>query len=46
MDPASSWPDKAADTNRYRSLAARFVENFERFEEGCAPEVIAAGPKL
>jgi phosphoenolpyruvate carboxykinase (ATP) len=46
MDPASSWPDKAAYTSRYRSLATRFVENFKRFEGGCAPEVIAAGPKL
>ncbi|MRR11664.1 phosphoenolpyruvate carboxykinase (ATP), partial [bacterium] len=46
MDPAGSWPDKALYTNRYRSLAARFVENFKKFEEGCAPEVIAAGPKL
>ena len=46
MDPSSSWPDKAAYQTRYRSLAARFVENFKKFEEGCAPEVIAAGPKL
>ncbi len=46
MDPSSSWPDKALYTNRYRSLAARFIENFKKFEEGCAPEVIAAGPKL
>jgi phosphoenolpyruvate carboxykinase (ATP) len=45
-DPVSSWPHKAAYTARYRSLAARFVENFTRFEEGCAPEVIAAGPRL
>jgi phosphoenolpyruvate carboxykinase (ATP) len=46
MNPSGSWPDKALYTNRYRSLAARFVENFKKFEEGCAPEVIAAGPKL
>ena len=46
MDPSGSWPDKALYTNRYRQLAARFVESFRKLEEGCAPEVIAAGPKL
>ena len=30
---------------RYRELASRFVENFKKFEAGCPPEVIAAGPK-
>jgi phosphoenolpyruvate carboxykinase (ATP) len=46
MDPSSSWPDKALYANRYRQLAQRFVENFKKFEDGCAPEVIAAGPKV
>jgi hypothetical protein len=30
---------------RYKDLAARFVENFKKFEEACPPEVIAAGPR-
>lgn len=30
---------------RYKDLAARFIENFKKFEDGCPPEVIAAGPK-
>jgi hypothetical protein len=30
---------------RYRELAARFIENFKKYEAGCPPEVIAAGPK-
>ena len=34
LDPASSWPDLEAYMKRYRSLAARFVDNFKRFEEG------------
>ena len=46
MDPSSSWPDKALYASRYRQLAQRFVENFKKFEDGCAPEVIAAGPKV
>ena len=28
------------------ALAARFVENFKKFETGCPPEVIKAGPKV
>jgi phosphoenolpyruvate carboxykinase (ATP) len=46
LDPASSWSDRAAYDSRYRQLAQRFVENFKKFEAGCPPEVVAAGPKL
>jgi len=46
LDPASSWPDHAAYDLRYRQLAQRFIENFKKFEAGCPPEVVAAGPKL
>jgi phosphoenolpyruvate carboxykinase (ATP) len=45
LDPAGSWPDRTAYAARYRELAARFVENFKKFEEGCPPEVRNAGPK-
>jgi phosphoenolpyruvate carboxykinase (ATP) len=45
LDPAGSWPDRTAYAVRYRELAARFVENFKKFEEGCPPEVRNAGPK-
>jgi phosphoenolpyruvate carboxykinase (ATP) len=46
LDPAASWPNRETYFNKYRQLAARFIENFKKFEEGCPPEVIAAGPKL
>ncbi len=46
LDPASSWPDRAAYDVRYRQLAQRFIENFKKFEAGCPPEVVAAGPKV
>ena len=46
LDPASSWPARDEYMKKYRSLAARFVENFKKFEEGCPSEVIAAGPRL
>jgi phosphoenolpyruvate carboxykinase (ATP) len=45
LNPADSWPNKDAYMQRYRELASRFVENFKKFEEGCPPEVVKAGPK-
>ncbi|MFI5251709.1 MAG: phosphoenolpyruvate carboxykinase (ATP) [Bacteroidota bacterium] len=46
LNPADSWPSKDAYMHKYKSLAARFIENFKKFEDGCAKEVIEAGPKL
>ncbi|MBC8330536.1 MAG: phosphoenolpyruvate carboxykinase (ATP) [Anaerolineae bacterium] len=44
--PSRSWPSKAAYNDKYRQLAARFIENFKKFAEDAPPEVRAAGPKL
>jgi phosphoenolpyruvate carboxykinase (ATP) len=46
LDPSKAWPDKDEYSRKYRQLAARFIENFKKFEEGCPPEVIEAGPKI
>lgn len=46
LDPSSSWPSKEVYTQKYKQLAARFIENFKKFEEGCPPEVMKAGPKI
>jgi phosphoenolpyruvate carboxykinase (ATP) len=46
LRPAESWANKELYDQKYRQLAARFVENFRKFEDGCPEEVIAAGPKL
>jgi phosphoenolpyruvate carboxykinase (ATP) len=46
LNPADSWPSKEKHTEKYKNLAARFIENFKKFEDGCAPEVIKAGPKI
>jgi phosphoenolpyruvate carboxykinase (ATP) len=46
LDPASSWPSKTQYMGKYRELAARFVENFRKFEHSVAPEVLSAGPRL
>ena len=46
LDPSGSWPNKDEYMKKYRQLAMRFVENFKKFEPGCPPEIISAGPKL
>ena len=46
FDPAKSWPSKAAYNDKYRQLAARFVENFKKFADDSPPEVCEAGPDV
>jgi phosphoenolpyruvate carboxykinase (ATP) len=46
LNPASAWSDRHAYMDKYRQLAARFVDNFSKFEAGVAPEIASAGPKL
>ncbi|GAB4251641.1 MAG: phosphoenolpyruvate carboxykinase (ATP) [Acidobacteriota bacterium] len=45
LDPAQSWSDRDLYWRRYDELAARYIENFEKFAATCPPEVLAAGPK-
>ncbi|HUI90459.1 MAG TPA: phosphoenolpyruvate carboxykinase (ATP) [Anaerolineales bacterium] len=44
LDPAGSWPDRKEYDKRYRDLAARFVENFKKFETSSTTEIVEAGP--
>ncbi len=46
LNPSESWSDRNVYTQKYRQLASRFIENFRKFESGCPPEVVAAGPRL
>jgi len=46
LDPSASWSSKEIYMQKYKQLASRFVENFKKFEDGCPPEVIKAGPKI
>ncbi len=46
LNPAEAWPNRDLYMEKYRQLAARFIDNFKRFEERCPPEVLAAGPRL
>ncbi len=45
FDPSSSWGDKKEYDNKYRQLAARFIENFRKFADEVTPEVRNSGPK-
>ncbi len=45
FDPASAWSSRKQYDNAYKQLAARFIENFRKFEDQCTPEVCDAGPK-
>jgi phosphoenolpyruvate carboxykinase (ATP) len=45
LDPANTWGDREEYFRKYDALAARFIENFKLFSDGCPKETIAAGPK-
>jgi phosphoenolpyruvate carboxykinase (ATP) len=45
LDPASTWGDREEYERKYDALAARFIENFKLFSDGCPKETIEAGPK-
>ena len=44
--PAQAWSSEKDYMNKYRSLAARFMDNFKKFAPECPPEVVAAGPEV
>lgn len=46
LDPASSWADRKDYAKRYKMLAARFNDNFRKFETASEKAVIAAGPQI
>lgn len=46
LNPSSSWPDVESYMKRYRSLAARFIDNFKKFSSDFPAEVVEAGPTL
>lgn len=44
--PSSAWSSEDAYMKRYLSLAARFIDNFKKFADGCSIEVVNSGPKI
>jgi phosphoenolpyruvate carboxykinase (ATP) len=46
LRPSESWPSKDQYMQKYRQLAARFIENFKKFQEDTPFDIASAGPKL
>jgi phosphoenolpyruvate carboxykinase (ATP) len=46
LNPAESWPSKETYMQKYRQLALRFADNFNKYETNCPPEIAHAGPKV
>jgi phosphoenolpyruvate carboxykinase (ATP) len=46
LDPAGSWSDRELYKQKYRQLAARFIENFKEYDTAEAREVAKAGPRI
>ncbi|MCG3138187.1 MAG: Phosphoenolpyruvate carboxykinase (ATP) [Phycisphaerae bacterium] len=44
LDPSSTWGSKEEYWKRYDALAARYIENFKLYKDGCPDEVASAGP--
>jgi phosphoenolpyruvate carboxykinase (ATP) len=44
--PSSAWSSEDAYMKRYRNLAARFIDNFKKFADGCPIEVVNSGPNI
>ena len=44
LNPIETWGDRLVYQDKYLQLAALFIENFKKFKNGCAREVIEAGP--
>ncbi len=44
LDPRETWADKAAYDRKRDELAAKFVDNFRKFE-GVSPAIVEAGPR-
>lgn len=46
LNPRASWTDKAAYDAQAQELAKLFVDNFAKYRDFAAPDVIAAMPKV
>lgn len=46
LDPSNTWSDKEAYYSQANKLAAAFVENFKKYENGVNKETIDAAPRV
>ncbi len=44
--PSSSWPSHEAYIKKYKALAARFIDNFKKFEAESPAGLKSAGPRI
>jgi phosphoenolpyruvate carboxykinase (ATP) len=45
LQPINTWEDPKAYEQKYLMLASLFIENFKKFADGCAADVVAVGPQ-
>lgn len=46
LNPMKSWSDENEYMTAYKGLAEKYIENFKKFEDGVANNVIEAGPTV
>lgn len=46
LNPAVAWPSDSEYTIRYRDLAARFIDNFRKFEDQTDSAIRNSGPNI
>ena len=46
LHPRSTWKDKSAYDDKANDLAARFVDNFKKFEAETSEAILSAAPKV
>lgn len=46
LNPALAWPDEFTYYQKYKELAARFIDNFRKYSSECPAEILAAGPTI
>lgn len=46
LNPKNTWEDKNAYDEKANKLAAAFVNNFKKYEDGANNEIMAAAPKV
>ena len=46
LNPAIAWPSEKEYTIRYHDLAARFIDNFRKFEDQTDSAIKDSGPKI
>lgn len=44
--PSEAWPSKNTYDGKYHQLAARFIENYKKFEDDAPADIGLAGPKI